>query len=136
MQGNRGRDTKPEMEVRRRLHRLGLRYRVCMRPLRTDRRTADIVFRRLQVAVFVDGCFWHRCPEHGTNPASNVEFWQAKLARNVARDRDFDECLAKEGWTVLRFWEHMDPDTVVETVFGVVRQRMELHLRSGGEQRH
>lgn len=121
MQANKGRDTGPELAVRRSVHRLGLRYRVSVRPLPELRRTADLVFTRQRVAVFVDGCFWHGCPEHHTVAKRNGEFWAAKVAGNVARDRDTDEQLAEAGWTVLRFWEHEPPEVVAEAVAKVVR---------------
>lgn len=102
------RDTGPEMVLRRELWRRGLRYFVD-RPVGTDRRRrADIVFPRAKVAVFVDGCFWHSCPEHGTIPKNNREWWVAKLEANVRRDRETDQRLEEEGWTVIRVWEHED----------------------------
>jgi DNA mismatch endonuclease (patch repair protein) len=112
MQGNRRRDTKPEKLLRSALHERGLRFRVDhpirpqpgARPIR-----ADVVFTRARVAVFVDGCFWHSCPDHGTRPARNSEYWTAKLERNLARDRRYDKLLAEAGWTVVRIWEHQDP---------------------------
>src|SRR5262245_3398365 len=92
------RDTAPELLIRSELHRRGLRFRV-QRPLDFDRRRrADIVFPRERVAVFVDGCFWHSCPEHATFPQANAEFWRTKLARNVERDRDTDRRLADLDW--------------------------------------
>ncbi len=114
------RDTAPEMELRRRLHAAGFRYRVDHQPLPGLRRRADIVFTRKKVAVFVDGCFWHRCPEHGTMPASNAEWWEAKLARNVERDAETDRLLAEEGWTVIRVWEHEDPKLAAERAMEVL----------------
>jgi DNA mismatch endonuclease (patch repair protein) len=123
MQGNRSRDTKPELAVRRLLHRAGLRYRVAQRPLPSLRRTADIVFSRARVAVFIDGCFWHRCPVHATTPRTRTEFWSAKFARNVARDADTNALLRAAGWEVLRFWEHQDPAWIAEEVQRAVRAR-------------
>jgi DNA mismatch endonuclease (patch repair protein) len=102
-------DTQPELLLRRILHRQGLRYRVHLRPERGIRRQADIVFTRAKVAVFVDGCFWHRCPEHGTEPKANSVWWKAKLDRNSERDRETDQALVAAGWTVIRVWEHEDP---------------------------
>ena len=101
-------DTQPELLLRRALHRLGLRYRVHLRPARGIRRQADIVFTRAKVAVFVDGCFWHRCPQHGTEPKANAAWWKVKLDRNVDRDRETDQVLTAAGWTVIRVWEHED----------------------------
>lgn len=124
MQANRSRDTKPELEVRRALHRLGLRYRVAIAPEPSLRRSADIVFTRARVAVFIDGCFWHGCPEHGrSNFNHNAEYWPAKIAGNVARDADTTEQLRQAGWLVLRFWEHEDAARVVEGVRAAVLSR-------------
>ena len=100
------RDTAPEVALRKELHRRGMRFRVDRPIPGLPRRRADVVFTKARVAVFVDGCFWHSCPEHATQPASNAEWWRAKLTRNVERDRETDERLHAEGWTVLRFWEH------------------------------
>lgn len=102
------RDTKPELALRRELHRRGLRYRVDAPLPDMPRRRADLLFRPTRVAVFVDGCFWHCCPEHGVAPKNNSDWWESKLGRNVQRDRDTDRHLMKLGWTVLRFWEHED----------------------------
>ncbi|HEX2391980.1 MAG TPA: very short patch repair endonuclease [Solirubrobacterales bacterium] len=106
MQGNRKRDTRPELALRSELHRRGLRYRVDRRPLKSVRCRADIVFPRQKVAVFVDGCFWHGCPEHGTSPQTNAAYWSAKIARNVERDRLNEAELSAAGWAVVRVWEH------------------------------
>ena len=121
MQGNKSRDTTPELSVRRILHAAGFRYRVAYRPVPTLRRTADIVFTKQRVAVFVDGCYWHACPEHGTVARSNANYWSAKLKRNVDRDIDTTARLEKSGWTVLRFWEHEDPTAVADRVISAVR---------------
>jgi DNA mismatch endonuclease (patch repair protein) len=121
MQANRSRDTKPELRVRRALHRLGLRYRVAIRPEPGLRRRADIVFVRARAAVFIDGCFWHGCPEHGRSSFNhNVDYWPAKIATNVARDADTTKQLRQAGWVVLRFWEHEDTAQVVENIRRVV----------------
>jgi DNA mismatch endonuclease (patch repair protein) len=117
------RDTDPEMELRRRLHAAGLRYRVHTRPLPGLRRTADVVFPRARVAVFVDGCFWHSCPDHGTAPLTNAQWWAAKLSRNVARDADTDRRLTEAGWLVVRVWEHEDPVVAADRVAKAVRSR-------------
>lgn len=115
------RDTSPEMALRRELHARGLRYRVNRRPEPSLRRTADIVFTRAKVAVFIDGCFWHACPEHGTLPKSNREWWASKLSRNAARDRDTDALVTAAGWVVIRCWEHDDPAQIANMVEKVVR---------------
>ncbi|WP_036497139.1 MULTISPECIES: very short patch repair endonuclease [Nocardia] len=98
--------TAPETALRTELHRRGLRYFVDRAPLPGLRRRADLVFPRRKVAVYVDGCFWHRCPEHATYPKNNAEWWAEKLAGNVARDRDTDARLTAAGWLVVRIWEH------------------------------
>jgi len=121
MQSNRSRDTTPELAVRRRLHAAGLRFRVARRPEPTLNRTADIVFTKQRVAVFIDGCYWHACPEHGTVARANASYWSEKLASNVARDADTTSRLQAAGWTVLRFWEHEDPDTVAATIAAAAR---------------
>lgn len=100
------RDTPAELAIRRLLHGKGYRYRVDHAPEPRLRRRADIVFTRARVAVFIDGCFWHDCPIHGSSPKSNSEWWRNKLAANVRRDRDTDSRLQDAGWTVLRIWEH------------------------------
>lgn len=116
MRGNRRRDTQPEMRLRRALHARGHRYRVDYPPLPGVRRRADLVFTRRRVAVFVDGCYWHGCPTHGTQPRSNAEYWRAKIARNVERDRETDRLLASAGWRVVRVWEHDPVERAVERV--------------------
>lgn len=103
---NRARDTKPELAIRHEVHRRGLRYRVALRPIEGIRRSADLVFPRARVAVFVDGCFWHQCPEHFRMPATNRDYWEPKLEGNVVRDRQTDDLLRADGWTVVRVWEH------------------------------
>ncbi len=120
MQGNVRRDTAPELRVRRLLHAQGLRYRVDA-PLPFDRRRrADITFPRARVVVFIDGCFWHACPEHYIAPKSHPEYWSPKIAANRARDAETTARLAVDGWTVLRFWEHEDPDRVADTIVAAV----------------
>jgi DNA mismatch endonuclease (patch repair protein) len=109
MQGNRAEDTRPEVAVRSAVHALGLRFRKHVAPVRGLRCRADLVFARQRVAVFVDGCFWHGCPEHGVSPRTNSSYWQAKLGGNVDRDRRNDAVLGEAGWTVVRVWEHEDP---------------------------
>lgn len=114
MKSNRGRDTGPELRLRRELHRRGHRYFVDRAPLRGLRRRADLLFPRKRVAVFVDGCFWHGCPEHHTVSKTNPEFWAEKVEANRTRDRETDQLLAEAGWTVLRIWEHEEvADAVV-----------------------
>lgn len=112
--------TGAEIALRRELYQRGLRYRVDFEVLKKPRRVADIAFPGLMIAIFVDGCFWHGCPEHATWPKQNSEFWRQKIETNRARDTDTNERLRSIGWTVLRFWEHEPPtdaaDIVVQTV--------------------
>ena len=114
------RDTKPELELRRRLHRQGYRYRVNHPLPGLPRRRGDLTFTANRVVVFVDGCFWHGCPEHGTSPRNNREWWAEKLARNIARDHETDMILDAAGWTVVRIWEHEQPDEAVQRVVEVL----------------
>ncbi|WP_256077687.1 very short patch repair endonuclease [Massilia sp. YIM B04103] len=108
--------TGAEIALRRELYRRGLRYRVEFEVLKKPRRIADIAFPRLMIAIFVDGCFWHGCPEHATWPKQNSEFWRQKIEANRARDADTNERLQSIGWTVLRFWEHEPPIKAAEIV--------------------
>lgn len=123
MQANRSNNTGPELALRRLLHARGLRYRVAARPLKGVRRTADIVFGPARVAVFVDGCFWHRCPDHGTDPKTNSSYWASKLKRNEERDRETDGLLVESGWLSVRVWEHEDPVLAAERVAQIVAER-------------
>lgn len=127
MRSNKGRDTRPELALRSAVHALGLRYRVSVRPIEGLRRTADLVFPRLKVAVFLDGCFWHGCPEHHTRAATNTEYWANKVIQNQRRDRETDFRLSDEGWTVLRFWEHEDPGEAAARIHEVVRLRRQAY---------
>lgn len=124
MRSNRGRDTGPELALRSAVHALGLRYRVSARPLREVRRTADLVFPRARVAVFLDGCFWHGCPDHHTVAATNAAFWAQKVESNRARDRDTDRRLADAGWASIRVWEHEDPVEAAQRIRSAVRSRL------------
>jgi DNA mismatch endonuclease (patch repair protein) len=115
------RDTGPELALRRELHRRGLRYRVDVAPVpAVSRRRADVVFSRQQLAVFVDGCFWHGCHDHGVKPAANASYWQANLRRNVERDRETDAALIAAGWRVMRVWEHEPPGTAAGRIADVL----------------
>lgn len=124
MQGNRSRDTRPELLVRSAVHARGLRYRVAARPVHGVHRSADLLFTRARVAVFLDGCFWHGCPEHFRLPATNPDYWGPKIASNAARDAETDRLLAAEGWTVLRFWEHAVAIEAATHIEDVVRDRL------------
>jgi DNA mismatch endonuclease (patch repair protein) len=114
MSAQRRRDTVPEMQLRSELWRRGYRFRVDFKVV--GRRRADVAFTRSRVAVFVDGCFWHCCPLHGSMPKSNAEWWANKLAGNVSRDRASDDELRSAGWRVVRVWEHEAPTTAADRV--------------------
>lgn len=127
MRANKKADTKPEVRLRRALHARGLRFRkhlylrasgIGVRP--------DLVFTRHRIAVFLDGCFWHRCPVHGNTPRANSAYWVPKLDGNVARDRRVASCLRADGWLVLRFWEHEPVADVAVAVEQAVRARSTL----------
>lgn len=123
MRANRGRDTRPEMALRRALHAAGLRYRINARPLTGSRMTVDVVFPRALVAVEVRGCFWHGCPLHHRPSQRNAEFWSTKIAGNVERDERKRAALEADGWTVVVVWEHDDIAEAVERVTAAVRDR-------------
>lgn len=123
MRATRQTDTSPEQAVARALGKRGLRFSKDMRPEAALRRRADMVFTSARVAVFVDGCFWHLCPDHGTVPKSNGEWWRQKLEGNASRDRDTDRRLREMGWAVVRVWEHEDPESAADRVAAVVAQR-------------
>ena len=109
-----------EGELRRRLFAKGLRFRKHCRVLRDSRCKPDIVFTRVRIAVFVDGCFWHRCPQHATDPRNS--WWMAKLDANVHRDRRYDATLTEAGWTVMRFWEHEDVNVMADVIERAVKR--------------
>lgn len=123
MRGNRRTDTRPELRLRSGLHRRGLRFRKDY-PIRPDSGRPvrpDVVFPRARIAVFVDGCFWHSCPEHGHAPMANSAYWGPKLQRNVARDKETNRRLEKAGWRVVRVWEHEDTTDAADRVEALIR---------------
>ena len=122
MEAQRQRDTKPEMSIRRWLHRHGYRYRVDVRPVQAIPRRADVVFPGIKLAVFVDGCFWHGCPDHMTWPKANRQWWRAMIRQNQRRDKDTTERLRGAGWAVLRVWEHENPDEAAKQIAAHVDQ--------------
>ncbi|MEU6913164.1 very short patch repair endonuclease [Streptomyces olindensis] len=121
MAANKAKDTKPERLLRSALHRKGLRYRVGIRPVPGLRRTADVVFPKAKVAVFVDGCFWHGCPEHHRPARKRGSFWKKKIEGNRDRDAATNVALHEAGWTVVRVWEHEDVDEAAERILNMVR---------------
>lgn len=130
MKAAKPRDTAPEKALRSALHRKGLRFRIDEKPIKDLNRKADIVFRSAKVAVFVDGCFWHGCPIHGTQAKANAEFWKNKIEQNQARDLDTNEQLKKAGWRVVRVWEHEDPERVSQKIYSLVVKRMNNNVSS------
>lgn len=123
MRGNRSLNSKPEVALRSALHHAGLRFRKHQRPVRDFRCVADVVFPKERIAVFLDGCYWHGCAEHGTRPRTNSEYWLAKIQGNVDRDRRHDRALSEAGWLVVRVWEHEDPERAAERIAALVLER-------------
>jgi DNA mismatch endonuclease (patch repair protein) len=121
MIANKKTGSSPEVTLRSHLHLAGLRFRK-NHTLKVDelRITPDVVFPRQKLAIFVDGCFWHRCPKHGTDPRSNADYWSLKLARNVERDRRTGAALRKRGWKVVRIWEHEDPSVAARRIESIL----------------
>lgn len=115
------RDTAIELALRRELHKLGLRYRVHLRGVPG---TPDVALTRARIAVFVDGCFWHRCPQHGTAPKNNSAWWASKFEENVARDRRKDDELAQLGWKSVHVWEHENPCEAAMRICRMWRERV------------
>jgi len=129
MQKIRRSSTAPEMLIRRELHSRGLRFRVNF-PSLPGR--PDLVFTSARIAVFVDGCFWHACPDHGVLPKNNREWWREKLERNVTRDREKDEELDALGWAVVHVWEHEDPVIAADAIEQLWRSRRQFVTRRAG----
>jgi DNA mismatch endonuclease (patch repair protein) len=123
MQANSSGDTAPELALRSALHRVGFRYYTHRRPIRDLRCTADIVFPRMRVCVFVDGCFWHGCEEHRRAPVANSDYWGPKIARNVERDRRNNAILREMGWTVIRIWEHEPVEAAIGRIAEMLAAR-------------
>lgn len=124
MQSNKPKDTAPERALRSRMHRAGLRFYKHFRALPGKRFTIDAAFPQLKIAVFLNGCFWHGCPEHGSVPKAHADFWKEKLQHNMTRDSQIDDALAEAGWLVVRAWEHDAPfDAAVAQIAELVRDR-------------
>lgn len=130
MAGLARRDTAPEVAIRRLLHAQGLRYRVAYPVPGLRRRSIDIAFTRRKVAVFVDGCFWHGCPEHGTQPRANASWWTTKLAANQARDADTTARLVDLGWEVIRVWEHEPSLEATQQIAAMLGSGVEVPTRA------
>ena len=123
MKAAKPRDTAPEKALRSALHKIGLRFRIDVKPIKELNRKADIIFRPTKVAVFVDGCFWHGCPIHGTQARENAEFWALKIKQNQERDKDTVIQLEAAGWKVIRVWEHEDPEEAAQEIYNIVVKR-------------
>jgi DNA mismatch endonuclease (patch repair protein) len=121
------RDTSLELTFRSALHRRGLRFRIHRRPIAGVLRTADVVFLRDRIAVYLDGCFWHGCPDHYTRPHANAGYWVPKIEANRRRDADTDARLTAAGWLSFRFWEHEDLEAAADRLVSVLAAR-----RGGG----
>lgn len=135
MRRQRRTDTGPELAVRRLLHARGFRYRLHVPVPGLPRRSIDICFPKNKIAVFVDGCFWHGCPEHGSLPKSNAVWWADKIARNASRDRHTDEVLRNHGWTVIRIWAHEPAMVACDRVLMAIRETSQTRsrpVRGGG----
>lgn len=131
MQRQRRKDTEPELAIRRALHRSGLRYRICVPVTGLRRRTIDIAFTRLRLAVFVDGCFWHGCPQHATWPKNNAAWWKAKILKNRERDRETTRKLEDGGWTVVRIWEHESAEDAAGQLLELIKGMRRAATHSG-----
>jgi DNA mismatch endonuclease (patch repair protein) len=123
MQSSRQRDTAIEQDLRRELAALGISFQSHITPVPGSRSRPDLVFAAARVAVYVNGCFWHGCAEHGTWPKHNAAWWRAKIEANRQRDARADEFLSKAGWIALRFWEHDDPRVAAHRIAQQVSER-------------
>lgn len=123
MQIQKTRDTASEVRLRQLLHKAGLRYRIDVRPEISVRRRADIVFRADRIAIFVDGCFWHGCPRHGSWPKNNASWWRSKIEQTKLRDIDTGNQLRASGWTIVRVWEHERPEAACLRILKLVARR-------------
>ena len=128
MSRQRTRDTEPEMALRRELHARGMRYRVGYPVPGNRRRSIDIAFVGVRLGVFVDGCFWHGCPTHGTWPMTNAEWWENKIKMNRARDNETDRLLRENGWESLRVWEHESATAADRVIDAYIRRRIAVRL--------
>ena len=123
MRANKGKNTKPELRIRRIVHASGLRYRVDYRPEESLNRRGDLVFLRSKVVVFIHGCFWHGCPKHFSVPKSNKSFWKTKIDTNQKRDKETQWYLQKKGWKVVTIWEHSSPEKEAAKIIEIVLRR-------------
>lgn len=123
-------DTAPELAIRSVLTQKGLSFQIDEKPIDNLNRKADIIFRPVKVAVFVDGCFWHGCPIHGTKAKANAEFWASKIKQNQERDLDTTRRLEASGWKVIRVWEHENPEEVSQKIYDIViKRKNKMHIQ-------
>lgn len=127
MRKTRSKNNSLEVAVRRGLYASGLRYRIHYPIPGMLRRSSDIAFPQLRIAVFLDGCFWHSCPIHRSSPKTNVAFWGEKLRRNVERDRSTEDHLHSLGWETVRFWAHQAPEEIVRDICSIIRAKCGEH---------
>jgi DNA mismatch endonuclease, patch repair protein len=132
MRATRRRDTPIEIRLRKALHRLGLRFRLQVKIRSLPRRTVDIAFPSASIAVFVDSCFWHGCPIHGSLPKTNRDWWQAKINQNRQRDAHTTVTLTREGWLVIRVWEHEEVVSASKRIAVAVKRS--CRIKSGRRQ--
>jgi len=128
MQANRSGDTGPEVRLRSTLHRLGFRFRKDHRPVPELKCKADIVFPSIRLCVFVDGCYWHRCPKHFSTPKANSEWWDEKINANCERDALQTRELKKRGWKVIRVWEHQVSGATLDVTVSEIRNVLSKRL--------
>lgn len=133
MKAVRSKNTAPEKALQTALRSKGLNFQINVKPIKYLNRKADIVINAAKVAIFVDGCFWHGCPIHGTHSKANPEFWENKIAQNKSRDLDTNYELKKYGWKVIRIWEHEDPELVSKMIFGIIKRRLHKFGNDGSE---
>jgi len=131
MQATKQRNTNLELRIRSLLHADGYRYYVDRSPEHGMRSRADLVFPRLRLAVYIDSCFWHCCPLHGTWPKANTRWWRDKLIGNAHRDLEVTRRLQQRGWSVLRIWEHEAPIDALKAVTSAITSLRAQLGRSG-----
>src|SRR4030081_1586226 len=124
-----GQNNPFEQAVRSGLHDQGLRFRIHYPVPNYPRRTIDIAFTRLRIAIFLDGCFWHGCPAHGTSPKRNAEFWASKIQLNKERDLLTDTLLKNGGWRVLRIWEHEGAEAAIDRIHSLILRHRQTFLQ-------
>lgn len=123
MEAAKPKNTLPEIKLQTALAELGINFETDVKPIEDLHRRADVLIREGKIAIFVDGCFWHGCPIHGTQAKANAEFWADKIKRNQERDLDTNEHLEAAGWTVIRIWEHEDPNDAAKQIADIIKEK-------------